>query len=462
VHIAIPVTGSRGDVQPYIALGQGLRSAGHDVTLVSHEDFEKPAREQGLSFWPIGGCSREWHESPTGHRLAGAAGNPFAFLREFARLREPHMAEFVANCSEACRDSDLVLVSQLTLLIGLSVAEKWRLPVCCSTIYPTTLTRFAPFCLFPHAPDWLPFRPLYNYASYLVGGEYLWQLLRAALNRARREVLDLPPLPLLGPSVRLLGRIPNLHGYSACVYPRPADWGPHEHMTGYWFLDESCAGPPPAPLRAFVESGPPPVCVGFGSMSVGMARQTTRLVHVALARTGQRAVLLTGWGGLGDVPQTDRVFVTESAPHDWLFPRAAAVIHHGGAGTTAAGLRAGVPSIAVPFSADQFCWGQRVFRLGVGPRPIPRHRLSVGRLVEALRAALGDKHLRRNAALLGRRIRAERGVDRAVELLRRYAPVCEPPVLTGTSQGRAARRPQAPADTAPHTGQFGRRCTTSV
>jgi UDP:flavonoid glycosyltransferase YjiC (YdhE family) len=442
VQIVIPVTGSRGDAQPYIALGKGLCSAGHDVRLVTHEDFEKPAREQGLSFWPLGGCSRQMHESPTGWRLAGAAGNPFAFVREFVRMREPLFGEFMANCSEACRDADVVLVTQTALLIGLSVAQKWQLPVVSSTIYPTSPTRFFPFCLFPEAPAWMPGRALYNYATYLVGGEYLWQLLRPLLNRARLEVLDLPPLPLLGPSPTMLRRLPTLHGYSSHVSPRAADWGPDEHVTGYWFLEDNRGRQPAADLRAFVESGPPPVCVGFGSMSVGRAAATTRLLLAALARTRQRAVLMTGWGGLGDGPRSEQVFVTETAPHDWLFPRAAAVVHHGGTGTTAAGLRAGVPSVIVPFSADQFYWGRRVAALGVGPRPIPRHRLCVGRLVEAIETAVGNADMRRNAAALGQRIRAEDGVKRAVELLQQYAPRAKPPALTSRAPHRRTSRPE--------------------
>jgi hypothetical protein len=257
VQVVIPVTGSRGDVQPYIALGKRLCAAGHDVRLVTHEDFEKPARENGLSFWALGGCSRAMHESPTGWRLAGAAGNPFAFVREFVRMREPLLGEFMANCAEACRDADVVLATQTALLIGLSVAQKWKVPAVCSTIYPTSPTRLLPFCLFPEAPAWVPGRSLYNYTTYLVGGEYLWQLLRSALNRARREVLDLPAFPFWGPSPALLRRLPTLHGYSVCVSPRAADWGPDEHVTGYWFLDDARAGRPSADLRAFVEAGPP-------------------------------------------------------------------------------------------------------------------------------------------------------------------------------------------------------------
>jgi UDP:flavonoid glycosyltransferase YjiC (YdhE family) len=186
-------------------------------------------------------------------------------------------------------------------------------------------------------------------------------------------------------------------------------------VTGFWFLDAPAGRRLDPRLIDFLEDGPPPVCVGFGSMNAGDAEAATTMVTEALARTGQRGILLTGWGGLAAGWTSDRILVIEAAPHDWLFPRVAAVVHHGGAGTTAAVLRAGIPSIAVPFMADQPFWAQRVFALGAGPRPIPRHRLSVERLAQALRLA-GQPAVRTRALALSQQIRAEDGVGRAVAL----------------------------------------------
>ena len=212
-------------------------------------------------------------------------------------------------------------------------------------------------------------------------------------------------------------RLPSIYCFSSAVLPRPADWDADQHITGYWFLDRDSGWRPPAGLVDFLEAGPPPICVGFGSMGCGKPGEVAGMVMEALARSGQRGVLLTGWGGmhLADLP--DSIYTADVMPYGWLFPRMAAVVHHGGAGTTAECLRSGVPSINVPFFADQPFWARRVHALGVGPKHIPRRRLSGARLAEAITTAVGDAGMRERAAALGRRLRGENGVCRAVELI---------------------------------------------
>ena len=144
------------------------------------------------------------------------------------------------------------------------------------------------------------------------------------------------------------------------------------------------------------------------------------MVLHALARVKQRGILQTGWGGLSNADLPDDVFAVDSIPHDWLFPQMAAVVHHGGSGTTAAGLRAGMPTVIIPFFADQPFWGARVFELGAGPAPIPKKRLTLERLADAIRAATSDEVIRGRASALGERIRAEDGVRQAVEVLQHY------------------------------------------
>jgi UDP:flavonoid glycosyltransferase YjiC (YdhE family) len=177
-----------------------------------------------------------------------------------------------------------------------------------------------------------------------------------------------------------------------------------------------------AGVGAFLESGPPPIYIGFGSMGHGNPEHTTRLALRALELSGQRGLLLTGWGGLTRQTTTSNVFVVEDVPHAWLFPRVAAVVHHGGAGTTGMGLRAGVPNIVVPFaSVDQVAWAERVDTLGVGPRAPRISRLTAEELAEAITVAVNDAALRARAAALGAAIRAEDGIARAVEIIERQA-----------------------------------------
>jgi UDP:flavonoid glycosyltransferase YjiC (YdhE family) len=212
--------------------------------------------------------------------------------------------------------------------------------------------------------------------------------------------------------------MPVLYAYSPTLLPPPADWPSRFHVTGAWFLDPPPGWQPPADLVSFLEGGPPPVYVGFGSMTSADPDATLALVLDALSRAAQRGVLLHGWAGLGagrELPDT--VIALDDVPHSWLFPRMAALVHHGGAGTTAAGLRAGIPSVVTPLTADQPSWGRIVHRLGAGPRPIPFRHLTATRLSRAIESAVSEPAIHERAAELGERIRAEDGVGQAVELV---------------------------------------------
>jgi sterol 3beta-glucosyltransferase len=257
-----------------------------------------------------------------------------------------------------------------------------------------------------------------NRLSHDIAQQMIWQTYRLADNQARRHVLQLAPAPFRGSFTSLQQQkqlIP--YGYSPRVVPPPRDWGDFIQVTGYWFLDPPAGWQPPMDLVNFIQSGTPPVYIGFGSMVNSKAGETTDLVLKALARTGQRGVLSAGWGGLKKEALPQTVFMVDSLPFGWLFPQMAAIVHHGGAGTTSIGLWAGVPAIVTPFMGDQPFWGQRVFELGVGPRPVPLRRLTVDRLADAIQQAVSDKVMQEKATRLGKRIRAENGIARAVEVI---------------------------------------------
>jgi sterol 3beta-glucosyltransferase len=210
---------------------------------------------------------------------------------------------------------------------------------------------------------------------------------------------------------------PYLYGFSEHVVPRPADWPAAHRISGYWFLDQASQWEPPGALTDFLDSGPPPVYMGFGSMPGDVARNMLRLSVEAIGKTGQRAILLGGWGEAGGLESPDHILTLTSAPHDWLFPRVSAVVHHGGAGTTAAGLRAGKPTLVVPFFADQPFWGRRIHELGAGPEPVSPKELTAGRLAQAIQEAVTDAAIAARAEALGEKIRKEDGVGRAVDFI---------------------------------------------
>ena len=210
--------------------------------------------------------------------------------------------------------------------------------------------------------------------------------------------------------------VPVLYAFSEHVVPRPFDWPEHAHVTGCWFLDEGDDWQPPEALCQFLNDGPPPAYVGFGSMGGARADARTAAVCRAVSLAEQRAVLVAGWGGLKSISPTKNVFALESAPHDWLFPRMSVVVHHGGAGSTMAGLRAGKPTVVCPFLGDQPFWGTTVYRAGLGPKPIPQSALTAEHLAKALREAL-EPSLAVRAQAIGERIRAEDGASRAVAII---------------------------------------------
>jgi len=213
--------------------------------------------------------------------------------------------------------------------------------------------------------------------------------------------------------MRAWNQTPTLLGVSPLIMPPPRDWPPHIHVTGYWFLPVP-AYEPPTTLQAFLDAGTPPVYIGFGSMSNRDPEGTMRVIVEALAQTGQRGVVYSGWGGLHSADLPSNIYLLDGAPHDWLFPRMAAVVHHGGAGTTGAALRAGVPSSVVAHIGDQWFWGRRLHETGVGAAPMRRHEFDVPRLTATLNTLINDSTLRQRAAQMGEDIRAEDGVANAV------------------------------------------------
>jgi UDP:flavonoid glycosyltransferase YjiC (YdhE family) len=428
----------------------GLQQAGHRVRLATHADFEPLIRNRGLDFFPIEGSSRALHTDDTGQKMIRAGDNPFAFLYQFGRMRQPLMRQLMDRTFQASTDADLILGSGTAFLISHAVSEKLGVPFMVAHVLPFAPSRFLTNGLFTPPPSWVPFPGAYNFLSHVLAAEFLWQVLRSSINEAREEVLGLPRLPFFGP-VHLSRNAAALHCFSPIVVPKPGDWGVHCHITGYWFLDRSPMWKPPAPLYDFLRAGAPPVYVGFGSMPDENPEEITELVVKTLSKCKQRGILVTGWGGIAPTSRSDQIFLMESAPHDWLFSRVAAVVHHGGSGTTGAGLRAGVPSIIIPFMADQPFWGHRVFQLGVGPKPIPRKELSVDRLAHAIHEAMGNQAMRQRAADIGRQIRAEDGIGEAIDIIHRHVGITghrrfrEVPVRHGSGSRKARGRTTAAA-----------------
>lgn len=406
MKIVILTVGTRGDVQPYVALGVGLQAAGHTVTVATTARFSTFVTQYGLRHAPLTLDAMEMMETPEGRAALGGKG-----LISLIRRVRPIMRQMLDEGWQAAQDADAIIYNPKALS-GYHVAEKLGIPA--FVAHPAPVLAATRAFAIPSLPvtnlggtlNKLSYRLVLDASRGPFGG---------MVNAWRKEALGLPPAR----SERMLGGkpIPLLYGFSQHVIPAPADWDDTVHVTGYWFLDQPAVWQPPVELVQFLQAGPPPVYVGFGSMAGRDTAKTSATVLAALRQAGVRALVATGVGGLVVDGAPDNVFLLKEAPHDWLFPRMAAIVHHGGAGTTAAAFRAGRPQLICPFFADQPFWGKRVAALGVGPQPIRQKKLSVDRLAQAITTLTTDAAMQARASELGTAIRAEDGVARAVAVI---------------------------------------------
>ncbi|MBX3066829.1 MAG: glycosyltransferase family 1 protein [Anaerolineae bacterium] len=419
MKITILTMGSRGDVQPYIALAQGLQQAGHEVTLCTAATFRALAESHHLKFAPVSADIIQMMQNEQGLQ-AMESRNPIGFLNKMMEQMLPAVKRMSQEVFVATEGVDLIIVSSTMLFLAQALHE-WRgTPFLPAYPQPLLPTRDFQAMGMPALPAWMPqpLRGAYNRFTHYVAIQVFYSIFRRAGNAMRQEQMGLPPMPRFADLSSLYdGSQPLIYSFSEHVVPI-SDLPATMHICGYWFT-ETTDWTPPDDLLQFLDSGDKPIYVGFGSMTDRQPQELTHMIMDALKITGKRAVLLSGWGNLGSTQLPDSIHVLHGAPHDWLFPRVAAAIHHGGAGTTGASLRAGIPTVVVPFIADQPFWGERVEALGVGPAPIPRKKLTTAGLVTAIRAT-DDPQMQQKAAALGQQIRAEDGVATAIKWIEHY------------------------------------------
>jgi sterol 3beta-glucosyltransferase len=418
MKIAVLAVGSQGDVRPSAALGAGLAAAGHQVRLVTLGAFKRLAVSCGLDFAPVdidpfevirGDIGQSWMDSADKiHRLIGG----------FSRAAEDLIERVNDDAMAACRGYDALLYNVPLSISGHTVAEALGIPGIPTAAAPYHPTREFPTLFLPS----FPLRAgMVNRISGSVAFQILWQIFRRHMNKWRRSQPNLGRLPVRNP-LRGMARdgVPWLYGFSPSVIPMPADWPPSAAICGYWFTAPDQDWLPPRPLVDFLDAGTKPVYVGFGSMVGSDPEHTVEKVLEAVRRAGVRAIIASGWGGMkhSDLPET--VFPVESVPHDWLFPRVAAAVHHGGAGTTAAALRAGIPSVVVPYFYDQLFWGLRLHKLGVAPRPVAQKHLTAEGLAAGITSVVDSPEVGARSRLIAGRIAKEDGIAAAVAVVERY------------------------------------------
>ncbi|KMU78035.1 UDP-glucose,sterol transferase [Coccidioides immitis RMSCC 3703] len=440
MNIVIQIVGSRGDVQPFIALGQSLKTkCGHRVRIATHPVFKEFVEEHNLEFFSIGADPTEL--------MAYMVKNPglmpgFDSLRngDVGRRRKD-IAEIISGCWRSCFEAGdgtgtpVADLDSLTRCMGdtqpfvadaiianppsfahIHCAEKLGIPLHLMFTMP-----WSPTQAFPHPLVNIQFsnaeKGVANFVSYALIEMLTWQGLGDIINRFRERSLGLEPISVMwAPGMIPRLRVPYTYCWSSALLPKPRDWGPNIDISGFFFLEMASKYTPPPELSEFLAAGPPPVYIGFGSIVIDDPDEMTRLIFEAIKKSGQRALISKGWGGIGaekpGIP--DDILMIGNCPHDWLFQHVSCVVHHGGAGTTAAGIACGKPTIIVPFFGDQPFWGSIVSKAGAGPPPIPHKQLTAEKLATAIISAL-EPGMQVKAKQLGVEVRKEPGIERGIE-----------------------------------------------
>lgn len=416
MKIVIITAGSQGDIQPYIALGSGLKKAGYSVRMPAPEEFRDLITENGIEFIQTNSVNSQEFVRSLRMKEAAKSKNKLMFVSEMFKALKPMIEGVFNETWKACQGSDLIITT-MAPMGARDCAEKLGIP-CIHTL-------LVPAC--PTTGFQSPFTPrffnlgLYNKVTHKLTEQIVWQPFRGILNKWRKDVLGLKPCNFWGIYREVYkGEVPVIASFSSSIVPKQEDWPESVKISGYWFLDEPEDWQPSNELDSFLNSGTPPVYIGFGSMVDKEPERITKIAVEALRLSGQRGILSSGWNGLGNEKLPETILQVGSIPHSWLFKRMGAVVHHGGAGTTAAALRSGVPQIITPFFCDQPFWGERIYELGTGPKPIPYSKLTSEKLAGLINIAVRNKDIQIKAKLLGGMIDAENGVQEAVNIVEKY------------------------------------------
>ncbi len=418
MKVTLLTYGSRGDIQPFVALAKGLQSAGHRVKLAAPHRFEDFVTDYEVPFVPLAGDPEELSS-----HLNDARSNVLRMVKNMSDYVRSIATDVARAAFSACDDAELIVHSFLFTTGAHSLARMRGIPDVSIQTFPV----FTPTQAFPMvAMAKIPGGKL-SYLSHWLATKIFWQVGNAGYRQLRKQSPDVFNLELDWPWRNINpNQTPLIYAYSPHVLPRPADWNAqYIHIPGYFFLDTIAGYQPPQSLADFLAEGEPPVCVTFGSMVNQEAERIQRLVLQSLRTDRQRVVLLSGWGRELVSDTDDSVFNINSAPHDWLFPRCKAVIHHGGAGTTGAVFRAGIPQLIIPHGMDQLFWGKQVAYSGAGTLPIEIDKLSETILVAAIHQFELPK-MRLQAQRIGEEIHGEDGVGQAVQIIERYAADFKP------------------------------------
>jgi len=409
-RIVLLTFGTYGDVAPYVGLAVRLRAAGHEVAVASQAPYEQLITDNGLEYRFL---PRDTEQATRESEQAQALidGGKMRPSREMSKQMVADLGGVGPAMARASEGAELLgCGGPVSALFGYHIAEAVGIPSAALYLQPLAKTGdFAPPVLTLRS-----FGRLGNRLVWKVGamGERIYL---PQINELRSQ-LGLKKTTLGAFQSRRDAEWPMLFGYSEHVAPRPGDWGPHRHITGYWWPPTEANFTPPVDLVDFLAAGPPPVFIGFGSTATRRGAELSAMIGEAVAKAGVRVVVQSGWAGLSAL-DPERGITVGSLPYEWLFPQTAAVVHHAGVGTTAATLRAGVPSVPVPGIMDQPYWSRRLVDLGAAPSYRGRRELDATWLANAIRSAADEPRYAERARELSAALATEDGAEVATKLV---------------------------------------------
>ncbi|KAL0390851.1 UNVERIFIED_CONTAM: Sterol 3-beta-glucosyltransferase UGT80A2 [Sesamum calycinum] len=439
MQIVMLIVGTRGDVQPFVAIGKRLQDYGHRVRLATHSNFKEFVLTSGLEFYPLGGDPKV---------LAGYMVKNKGFLPSGPSeipVQRNQMKEIIYSLLPACKEPDIdsgipfkadAIIANPPAYGHTHVAEALKVPIHIFFTMPWT-----PTSEFPHPLSRVKQSAGYR-LSYQIVDSLIWLGIRDMINDVRKKKLKLRPITYLSGSQGSESDIPHGYIWSPHLVPKPKDWGPKVDVVGFCFLDLASNYEPPESLLNWLKAGPKPIYIGFGSLD--MLHNLLGVVTFYLCRSASFSCcselmhaslyvfpLLVMVFRICVIMAEDKdfVYLLDNCPHDWLFLQCAAVVHHGGAGTTAAGLKAACPTTIIPFFGDQPFWGERVHARGVGPPPIPVDEFSLKKLVDAINFMLDPRYralnfsmVKERAVELAKAMENEDGVTGAVKAFFKHLP----------------------------------------
>ena len=404
--ITILCAGSRGDFQPYIALGQELIKLGKEVRIVGGKSFEEFIKGYGIGFYPLSTDYQTADIDPKMLQAAQSSDNPLKMLLTFNKMKK-YVLGLTEEMYDACEGSELI-VYHPGCTIGYFAGEKLGIPSVLAAPFPIHKTKEIA-SVIAYGKSKMPIS-----LSYTLLQGMLWMAGKTGVSALLKKKNGKLPKGFAAPFEKVDRRHPAVVSCSNFVFSRPADWNENIHQNGYWFVEEKSEYTPSKELSDFLSKGEKPVYLGFGSVfNASQKDETIKLIIDALNKCGKRGII-SGMGNISNLPKS--IIAVENIPHTWLFERVSAVVHHGGAGTTAAGFKAGVPSVIVPFSNDQFAWAHRAFDLGVGSKPIYRKNLTADKLASAIKFALGNTIIS-NSKTLSKKISSENGARECAKII---------------------------------------------